>query len=131
MDNYFFDNIMVSTNRRSQRAKTLEDKLNEVSLATNSVSKAFYEIRKELQSENEYLREKSNVLQNQVSSNETKIDLIQNENQEARREMIFLEEKLDSMAKLLRQMEAQRNALLYESNSWEDVLRSAWHTENL
>ena len=121
---------MASTHCRFQRARTLEDKLNEVSLATSSVSKAFYEIRKELQSENEYLREKSNVLQNQVLSNETKIDLLQNENDDARQEMIFLEDKLNSMAKLLRKMEAQRNALLYESNSWEDVLRSAWHTEN-
>uniref|UniRef100_A0A7S2QZL2 Uncharacterized protein n=1 Tax=Eucampia antarctica TaxID=49252 RepID=A0A7S2QZL2_9STRA len=104
---------------RNQRAKTLEDKLMEVTLATSSVSQAFVEISNELQGENAYFKEKSQILQKQVSSNEIKIEQLKEENFELKTQVDALEEKFKSVSTLLERMGDQRSALLKETNMWE------------
>eukprot|EP00560_Eucampia_antarctica_P007472 CAMPEP_0197828566 /NCGR_PEP_ID=MMETSP1437-20131217/5104_1 /TAXON_ID=49252 ORGANISM="Eucampia antarctica, Strain CCMP1452" /NCGR_SAMPLE_ID=MMETSP1437 /ASSEMBLY_ACC=CAM_ASM_001096 /LENGTH=130 /DNA_ID=CAMNT_0043429817 /DNA_START=75 /DNA_END=468 /DNA_ORIENTATION=+ len=116
---------------RNQRAKTLEDKLMEVTLATSSVSQAFVEISNELQGENAYFKEKSQILQKQVSSNEIKIEQLKEENFELKTQVDALEEKFKSVSTLLERMGDQRSALLKETNMWEDVLTKAWDVESV
>ena len=91
---------------------------------SSQVTQGFFEVKEELEEENEFLQEKVCELTDQLSENESRIENLERENGEIRSQESQLMTKIEGLGKILSQMQRQRDMLLRTTDRWEDTLQA-------
>ena len=109
----------------SNRAKTLESKLAEVTEASNSAAVSFRELKDELEDENAQLKERVRTLTVQNNNSEQLLDKLNEENTRMSRELKSLTTRLTAITSIFRSMENQRKQILQVTGDMEESLHKA------
>lgn len=109
----------------SNRAKTLESKLADVTEASNSAAVSFRELKNELEDENAELKERVRTLTVQNNNSEHLLDKLNEENTRMSRELKSLTTRLTAITSIFRSMENQRKQILQVTGDMEESLHKA------
>jgi len=106
------------------KSQSLEAQLVAMCAQSSQVTQGFFEVKEELEEENEFLQEKVCELTDQLSENESRIENLERENGEIRSQESQLMTKIEGLGKILSQMQRQRDMLLRTTDRWEDTLQA-------
>lgn len=118
-------NRAESEARTLNKAANLEEKLAEVSAASNIAGQAFRELKEELEEENMMLKNKVRSLTKKCNKSEESIEKLDMERTEMKKRIKELKMKLGALSELFRNMEEQRLSILKVTGDWEDALHRA------
>lgn len=126
-------NIEVNTAKEKEvlkKTRSLEEKLVEVTQASNTAAATFNELRTELEQENENLKTEIGHLTSINRTQSHKFEKLMDENTALARQVNSLKSRLNETAAIYREIEEQRMRLLKVTGSMEKSLKKAAQIAN-
>jgi len=105
------------------KSQTLEAQLMSMCASSSQITQAFFQVKEELENENEHLEGQVGELRSRLCENEQHIEELERENGDIRSQVDELLDKVQALSRVLGSMQGQRTRLQRTADRWEDSLQ--------
>jgi hypothetical protein len=119
------DNLQSRCEETDSKAKGLERKLQEVTLSNTNASTTFNEVKRELENENERLKDQVRTLTTRCNKAEEIMEQLNDENGRLKRHIKNMESRISLVQSVFKGLEMQRMAIMGVAGQMEENIKKA------